>query len=333
MAFRTTRKVSMQMTNSLLLIFVSATLACMQTPARAAEDPPAWAYPVNPPDFKPSPDDGSLRRVPDSSLGLTLAQTRDPFFAADWHPEAHAQMPPVVASGLKPSAFACGFCHRAEGTGGPENASLAGLPVTYILQQMADYKSGARSTAVANRAPQVFMIKTASAVSDEDVRAAALYFSGLKPTFNINVVESNFAPQTYVAGWFLAASVPGGQEPLGQRIIEVPDDLNRFESRDTRVTFTAYVPPGSLSAGGILVTGQDSNKAPACATCHGKDLRGVDAVPSIVGRSPSYIFRQLHEFKIGVRAGSSSGLMKATVLNLDQGDMIAIAAYLGTFKP
>ena len=322
----------MRMTNSLLLIFVSATLACMPTAAGAAEDSPAWAYPVNPPDFKPIPDDGSIRRVPDSTLGLTLSQVRDPFFAPDWRPEAHAQMPSVVASGLKPNVFACGFCHRAEGTGGPENASLAGLPVAYIIQQMADYKSGARSTAVASRAPQAFMIKTAKAVSDEDVRAAALYFSGLKPTFNINVVERDFAPKTYVAGWFLAASVPSGQESLGHRIVEVPDDLYRFESRDTRVTFTAYVPPGSLNAGRILVTGQDSNKAPACATCHGKDLRGLDAVPSIAGRSPSYIFRQLYEFKIGIRAGSSSGLMKDTVAKLDQGDMIAIAAYLGTFK-
>jgi cytochrome c553 len=120
---------------------------------------------------------------------------------------------------------------------------------------------------------------------------------------------------------------------LGQRIIEVPDDLDRFESRDTRVTFTAYVPPGSLDRGRALVTGQDASKAPACATCHGKDLRGVDAIPPIAGRSPSYIFRQLHEFKIGVRAGSGAGLMKDNVAKLDQGDLIAIAAYLGTLKP
>lgn len=62
-------------------------------------------------------------------------------------------------------------------------------------------------------------------------------------------------------------------------------------------------------------------------------LKSALARLGYVGRSPSYIFRQLHEFKIGVRAGSSSGLMKDTVVKLDQGDMIAIAAYLGTFKP
>src|SRR5664279_117693 len=141
-------ELGMKMTGLLVLIVVWAALAFMPATAEGAEDSPAWAYPVNPPDFKPVPDDGSLRRVPGSTLGFTLSQTRDPFSATDWHPEAHAPMPPVVASGLKPNAFACGFCHRAEGTGGPENASLAGLPVAYIVQQMADYKSGARSTAV-----------------------------------------------------------------------------------------------------------------------------------------------------------------------------------------
>jgi len=270
--------------------------------------------------------------VPDSTLSLTLSQVRDLFSAPDWHPEAHPPMPRVVASGDKPNVFACGVCHRAEGTGGPENASLAGLPLAYIIRQMADYKSGARSTAVANRAPQAFMIKSAKAVSDEDVRAAALYFSTLKPRININVVESAFAPKTYVAGWFLARVTPAAQESLGQRIVETPDDLARFESRDSRVTFTAYVPPGSVSAGGMLVAGQASNAAQACATCHGEDLRGLDAVPSIAGRSPSYIFRQLYEFKTGNRAGAGSGPMKDIVAKLDEGGMIAIAAYLATLK-
>jgi cytochrome c553 len=312
---------------------VSATFACTAARALAADDAPAWAYPVNPPDFTLAADDGSMRRVPGSDLALTLAQVRNPFLAPDWHPQAHAPMPPVVARGVKPSVLACGYCHRAEGTGGPENASLAGLPAAYIIQQMADFKSGARSTALPSRAPQNFMIKLAAAVGDDDVRAAALYFSGLKPASNMKVVESESAPTTFVAGWFLAPSVPGGKEPLGERIVEVPDDVARFESRDTRVTFTAYVPPGSLRAGEALVMGKDTTRSPACATCHGKDLRGVGDVPSIAGRSPSYIFRQLHEFKTGIRAGSGSASMKPTVAGLDQGDMLAIAAYLATLEP
>src|SRR5436305_7704143 len=91
-----------------------------QAPA-CADEPPAWAYPVNPPDFKLSPDDGTLRRVPDSSAAFTLTQLRDLFFAPDWHPGDHPPMPEIVSRGRKPDVRACGVCHRADGPGGPEN--------------------------------------------------------------------------------------------------------------------------------------------------------------------------------------------------------------------
>ena len=129
-----------------LAIFLPLLLA----PAFAADDgkPPDWAYPVNPPDFKLAPDDGTPRRVPDSSASYTLTQIRDLFFAPDWHPEDHPPMPDIVARGRKPDVMACASCHRTDGSGGPENASLAGLPAAYIVQQVRDMKSGARGTAL-----------------------------------------------------------------------------------------------------------------------------------------------------------------------------------------
>jgi hypothetical protein len=51
----------MRMLAAILLLPIAA-LAVQ--PARS-EGPPAWAYPVNPPDFKPVPDDGKPRSVPD----------------------------------------------------------------------------------------------------------------------------------------------------------------------------------------------------------------------------------------------------------------------------
>lgn len=242
-------------------------------------------------------------------------------------------MPSIVAFGRKPDVSACASCHRAEGTGGPENASLAGLPSAYIVRQIADYKTGARSTAVPKRAPHTLMISGAKALSDDEVVAAAGYFSALKPRKTIRVVESETAPKTFVTGWFLASHELAETEPVGQRIIEIPDQLEQFESRDSRVTFTAFVPPGSLARGKALVTGQDLARAPACATCHGTDLRGLEAVPSIAGRSPTYVFRQLHEIKTGIRAGAGVQPMKETVARLNQDDMISISAYLASLTP
>ena len=295
-----------------------------------AVDLPTWAYPVNPPDFKPTPDDGTIRHVPDSIAGFTLTQLRDLYAAPDWHPEDHAKMPEIVARGRKPEVHACGFCHRADGPGGPENASIAGLPYAYIVQQMADYKSGARATALPKRLPQALMISLSKKITDEEVMAAATYFSSLKPRSNIRVIETNSVPQTYVAGWFLADKKSNEKEAIGQRIIEVPEHLEQFESRDTRATFIAYVPVGSIKKGEALVAGKVPDKTLACATCHGADFRGMDATPSISGRSPSYVIRQLYELQAGIRAGPSAPLMKPVVDKLSLDDMISIAAYLAS---
>jgi cytochrome c553 len=109
--------------------------------------------------------------------------------------------------------------------------------------------------------------------------------------------------------------------------VEVPDDLLRFESRDHRSTFTAYAPPGSIAKGEALVLkGQ-------CALCHGADLRGLGPLPSIAGRSPSYMFRQLYDFRHGARNGEWSPLMVQAVATLDEQDLLAIVAYLASRDP
>jgi hypothetical protein len=45
--------------------------------ASAADGPPAWAYPLNNPDYKPPVDDGKPVRVPDSTAGYTWGQLVD----------------------------------------------------------------------------------------------------------------------------------------------------------------------------------------------------------------------------------------------------------------
>jgi cytochrome c553 len=302
-------------------------------PARAEQPAPIWAYPVNPPDFKPSPDDGQLRHVPGSSVAFSVAQTRDFFFAPDWHPDDHPRMPEIVAIGRKPEVFACGFCHRADGPGGPENAGLAGLPAAYIVRQMADFKNGSRKTAVPERAPPRLMIKAAMAASDEEIFAAAAYFSALKPKAIIRIVETDIVPETRVAGWFLADSNSGKKEPIGSRIIEVPEDLAQFETRDARARFIAYAPIGSVKKGEALATKGVGPLAAQCATCHGPGLNGISEVPGLAGRSPSYIVRQLYDFKYGARTGSGSELMKPVVEALTPDDIINLAVYAASLPP
>jgi cytochrome c553 len=299
--------------------------------APGAAEPPAWAYPVNPPDFKPAVDDGSLRHVPGSTRAYTLSQLRDFFMAPDWHPGDHPVMPVVVAFGRKPDVYACGFCHRADGRGGPENAGIAGLPAAYIVQQMADFKSGARKSSMPSRLPVAAMTALSVAASAVEIDTAAAYFSALRPAANITVVETAVVPKSYVTGWHLAALPGDEREPIGQRIIEVPENLEYFVSRDSRAHFIAYVPIGSVEQGRAVVAG--GGRTAACAGCHGPDLRGLGAIPPLAGRSPTYLVRQLYDFKHGSRAGSGSILMKPAVERLEIEDMISIAAYAASLPP
>ena len=175
------------------------------------------------------------------------------------------------------------------------------------------------------------MVATAMAATAAEIDAAAAYFSALQPRPNITVVEMAMVPKSYVTGWHLAAMAGDAREPIEQRIIEVPENLEHFVSRDSHARFIAYVPIGSFQRGRALVAG--GGRAATCAGCHGPDLKGLGAVPPIAGRSPTYLVRQLYDFKHGARAGSGSLLMQPAVARLEIDDMISIAAYAASLSP
>jgi hypothetical protein len=82
-----------------------------------------------------------------------------------------------------------------------------------------------------------------------------------------------------VTAWFLSAVNTDEKEPIGERIIEVPENLEQFISRDTRSRFIAYVPTGSVEKGRALATSGD--QAARCGTCHGPDLKDLERSPAL----------------------------------------------------
>jgi len=298
---------------------------------------PYWAYAVDPEtdasDAQAKPVDDTPRHVPGSTAAFTLTQIGDLYTAPDWHPANHPAMPEVVTHGRKPNVMACGYCHLPNGQGRPENSSLAGLPVGYIVQQMADFKSGVRKSSEPRQLPIAMMIGVATTANEKEIQAAAEYFSGLKPKPWIRVVETKTVPKTHVAGWMLVVNDKGGMEPIGQRIIETPENLERTELRDDASGFIAYVPVGSIRKGKVLVATGGAGETIPCAICHGPDLKGSGDVPSIAGRSPSYIVRQLYDIQSGSRAGLAAQAMQAPVAKLTLDDMVSIAAYTASLHP
>ena len=121
-----------------LIVWGTLVLAAAVAVGADGNGPPPWAYPVTTA-AQPAKDDGTPKHVPGSSQAFTLTQIRSPFDVPDWHPDEHPAMPEVVTHGRAPDVRPCGYCHLPNGLGRPENASLAGLPASYIAQQVADF--------------------------------------------------------------------------------------------------------------------------------------------------------------------------------------------------
>lgn len=293
---------------------------------------PDWAYgvPNTPPTSGGGPrqPDTSPKHIPDSTQAFTVPELRDFFHVADWFPNDHPPMPEVFVHGRPPDVRGCGMCHMPNGKGRPENAPIAGLPYAYVVQQLADFKNDLRTSADARKTNTQQMIQAAKAMTDDEIKTAAEYISSLKWTPWIRVVEADTIPKMRLGGNVFLPIPDGGTEPLGNRIVETPEDAVRFELRDPHSGFIAYAPRGSIAKGAAIASG--GNKTLPCNICHGPDLNGLGPVPGIAGRSPSYIMRQLWDIQQGTRKGTWSALMKQVVDKLSPDDLLNVSAYVAS---
>lgn len=312
------------------------------------EIPPPWAYgfktpppanfiPATAPAAAPAaPVDPTRYGLPGTTRTFTRAEITSIFNPADYFPEEHATPPSIVAHGKAPIVWSCARCHNFNGKGRPENAGIAGLPVDYFVAEMQAFRRGERTSSDPRKPNTKMMVDYARAMSDDEIRAAAEYFGAMPWTSWIRVVETDHVPKTEVSAGMYLQTPNGGDEPLADRIIEVPEIPDAVEiMRSPHVGFVAYVPVGSVKRGSSLATTGNAGKTMACALCHGADLSGGNivgfgAVPGIAGRSPSYLMRQLFDFKSAHRTGSRTILMQPVVANLSPGDMRDIVAYLAS---
>ena len=338
------------LTLALVVVIAAGVLTAQQASRGSNTVPPPWAYgfpaPAGPPAAAPpaaapapaatpAAPDPTQHKIAGSNMSFTAAQIRAQC-PADWFPGDHPQAPNIVACGrMEQMIVACSLCHYPNGKGRPENSGVSGLPVSYFIQTMMDFKNGGRASADSRKANTGRMAGFAKAMTDDEIKASAAYFGAIKWTPWIKVVETDTVPKTRIAaGLFIALEgAPAGKEPIGQRIIEVPEKTEDAELlRNPRSGFIAYVPSGSIKKGqALVVTG--AGKTTQCGACHGADLEGLGPVPGIAGRSPSYMVRQLYDMQVGTRKGEWADLMKPVVAKLTAEDMINIAAYTASRGP
>jgi cytochrome c553 len=294
---------------------------------RAGASIPGWAYAIPQPAAAGAPPqaapDTTPRQLPGSTLTFTRQQIADGFGPADWFPGDHPTMPDIVAHGRRPDIRACGLCHYPNGKGRQENAGVSGLPVSYFIQTMNDFRDGKRKSAEARKANTNLMAGYAKAMTADEIRAAAEYFGAMPWTSWVRVVETSTVPKMVSRGGIWVPIEGAGTEPIGTRIVETPENAERTEIlRDPRSGFIAYAPPGSVKKGDALSRG--------CAVCHGPGLTGRGPVPGIAGRSPSYMARQLYDMQAGARKGEWTELMKPVVDGLTDEDLVNISAYVAS---
>lgn len=284
--------------------------------AAATVSAPAWLYPMpaGAPHFAVA--DAAPATRPGSGVTLTGAATRNRAIAVDWFPDPANPPPPIVLRASQPGGYACGYCHLPRGEGRPENATLAGLPADYIVDQTEAFRSGTRTSASPGWVPTEAMLNAVAHAKPAEIREAARWFSRQPFVSRVTVIEAATVPVTAPLGFILAVR-PGPSEPIAGRIIEVPDDPDGFELRDPRARFTAWVPPGSIARGRAIAAEF------GCIECHAEQLNGWGP-----GRSPSYILRQLIAFKTRARNDAGAQPMQAVADQLEMDQMVAVAAWL-----
>lgn len=92
------------------------------------------------------------------------------------------------------------------------------------------------------------MSTIAKGMTDAEVTASADYFARLPLRPWTRIVEASTVPKTYVGqGNMPFVSREGGTEPIGQRIIELPD-VHRSTSPGSSTAFSAVFVMGSGAA-------------------------------------------------------------------------------------
>jgi cytochrome c553 len=333
-------------------LLASAMVACAALGAVVSgqiPSPPPWAYGFTGPGPEPAPPPCTetskpldcarlgaprpkdvMHKLPDTDKTFTEYAIHYDYGPADWYPEDHPAMPEIVARGRESDTLRpCSLCHYPNGQGKPENAPVAGLPAAYILQQLEAFRNGTRRSADPRKANTNEMIQIARHMTDAEMKAAAQYFSSITWKPWIKVVETDTVPKAKPGMNGLFIPQPGNEtEPLGRRILEVPENPQLTErARAPRSGMLAYVPVGSTAQGEALVMKGGGGKTVACTICHGADLQGMGNVPGIADRQASYTARQLYDMQAGTRV---SPVMKPLVAKLTEDDLIAIVAYLAS---
>lgn len=130
--------------------------------------------------------------------------------------------------------------------------------------------------------------------------------------------------------------------PMNYLVAYLPDsylrEIAEYYSRQNPpfgVYETTPADPKTLTRGQTIVQEGDTRQGvPACVTCHGAGLTGMQpGIPGLVGLRPTYVVAQLTRWRVGERVAADPDCMKRIATRLTESDIAAIGAWLARQAP
>ena len=130
--------------------------------------------------------------------------------------------------------------------------------------------------------------------------------------------------------------------PMNYLVAYLPDaylkEMAQFYARQRPPFAPKEAPKGDaalIERGKAIVTAGDAAKQlPACVTCHGAGLTGMEpGVPGLVGLRPTYVAAQLTRWRTGERRAAEPDCMKRIATRLTDTDIQAVSVWLSRQTP
>ena len=219
-------------------------------------------------------------------------------------PSLHSIKPSIAAMLLVIGILYCAASHAVEADA---------LPIPDTLQQRIVACTSCHGVHGEGTPGSGYFPRLAGKPADYLVRQMQDFQNGLRKYAPMEYTVRQLSPAFMheIAGYFAAQQVPYRRSPL---------------------------PPVSattLQRGEQLVSrGDPARRIPACASCHGSQLTGVEpSTPGLVGLPYDYLSAQLGSWRTHTRAALAPDCMAVVANRLSASDITAVAAALASRQP
>jgi cytochrome c553 len=110
----------------------------------------------------------------------------------------------------------------------------------------------------------------------------------------------------------------------------IVEQIDNNDIRNLGAYFASLAPPKALPDENPDLSRKGAQAAAGrrCASCHGDNYAGTNAVARIAGQREEYLLKALHDYKSGARSGGGMAAMAEVAYPLSEEEITALAHYI-----